>query len=284
MYFHLLLNKCLCDYRCIFCSMGGTLHIARARGEVHELDAAEEWARIERVLREGAADPESDALHIMGNDPSNHPDLVRAVSFARELGFHTIVLETIGIRLEDPAFAAQLVDAGVTEFKIPLYGSTAEVHDAIVRLPGAHARVLKVLENLARHPVALQVHALLLKSNIADLPALLGRYPMSFRYPFRHDQADFAYAHYAPRLTEIPESLLGHSDIDVPCISGRSGGEDRVELRMRPEAGGERDDDPHTRKHRPNKCRPEDCREYEACRGMYREYYELYGEDEFEPL
>ncbi len=284
MYFHLLLNKCLCDYRCIFCSMGGTLHVVRIRGEVSRLDADEEWKRIQRVLKEGAAQADVSALHIMGNDPSNHPDLVRSVALGRELGFDQVVLETIGVRLEDRDFTAELIDAGVSAFKIPLYGSTAEVHDSIVRMDGAFQRVTRVLDHLQTLGVELSVHSLLLKQNIDSLTPLVDRYPMSFRYPFRHDRADFDYAHIAPRLSDIPKELFEDSDIDAPCISGRSDSEPRVEMRMRPEAEGEKDEELLTKKFRPTKCRPEDCSAFAKCRGIYREYYELYGEDEFQPI
>ncbi|MFH2008050.1 MAG: radical SAM protein [bacterium] len=282
MYLHLLLNKCLCDYRCVFCTMGSSGHVADTTKVLSEFDYAAEWERIESVLRSGAEDPQVAALHIMGNDPSNHPDLVRAVRRARELGFEEVVLETIGVKLADEDFTQALVDAGVTCFKIPIYGNTAAVHDAIVRLPGAYDRLQRALGNVRSHPVTLQHHALILKQNLGELPALLATPAMSFRFPFHHERADFPYAHYAPRLSDVAPEVLAKSDVYVPCIRGAVSHTPRSEVRVRPEDPGHRDEDPHMRTRRPARCTPALCGDFDACRGIYPEYFAVYGEVEFQ--
>lgn len=284
MHLHLLLNRCLCDYRCLFCTMGSADFVADQKRILSDFDYDEEWQRIDSAVRAGAEDPAIDALHIMGNDPCNHPHLTRAVELARELDYGRVTLESIGIALEDPAFAARVVEAGVSHFKIPVYGCSAEVHDAIVRLPGAFDRVMQVIDNLAALPVRVELHALLLKQNLSDLRPDGLRLPLRFRFPFEHDNADFPYAYYAPRLRDVPPRLLDHCDLVIPCVNGKHAeGERSAEARVRPEASEERDEDSNFKTRRPSKCSPESCSAFDRCHGIYGDYLALYGEDEFDP-
>lgn len=279
---HLLLIRCLCDYRCLFCTMGSEDYVAEQTALLRDFDYDAEWDRIEQALRGGTQDDQTVALHIMGNDPVTHPHLVRAISLASELGFAPIVLETNGLRLDDPAFAREVVDAGVSFFKIPVYGSSAPVHDAIVRLDGAFERLHGALSNLAQLGAEVQLHALILKQNAHELPRSRFRYPISFRYPFRHDRADVPYDHYAPRLWDVPATVLFRSDLTIPCINGRRDPTLLEESRVRPETPNERDEDTHVVHRRPSKCSPQTCPDFGGCRGIYPDYLLTYGEDEFE--
>ena len=281
MNFHLLLNRCHCDYRCIFCTMGSEAHRAEQEAILADFDWEAERERIDQILTAASHCPGADALHIMGNDPCNQPDLLGIIERARALGFRRIVLETNALKLADPDVAAQLVDAGVHSFKIPVYGSSAEVHDEIVRLPGAFRRLQHAFDNLRALPVDVRLHALILRQNVADLAQCRFPFPLSFRFPFAHDRADFAYEHYAPRLRDVAPTVLALSDLVIPCITGQLARDLPREERARPEAPTERDDDANVVLVRPSCCSPSVCRQFDRCRGIYRCYLRTYGEDEF---
>ncbi len=282
---HLLLNRAVCDYRCTFCFMGSDKHVAENARLVAELDYDEEWRRIESIIDEGRNNPEINALHIMGNDPCHHPHLIRAVEYAKQQGYCGVVLESNAVAYDDAELAAGVIAAGVTKLKIPVYGATAEVHDAIVRLPGAFDRLMAALNNFAEHKVEIRLHALLLNQNIQDLAQADFRYPLHFRYPFRHEGADFDFAHHAPRLSEIDAHFLRYSDLHIPCVNGCRLSEEHAEARFRPESvtAGEGSDEDFNRCRQPPKCSPESCPEHDVCGGIYAAYVELYGQDEFDP-
>lgn len=278
---HLLLNRAECDYRCIFCTMGGEHHLADQAQILADFDWDAEWERIEQVLCGDDEDHRRDALHIMGNDPGNHPDILRTIQRASSLGYRKVVVETNGLRLADPAFANELVSAGARWFKIPVYGSCAQIHDPIVRRPGAFEQLTRALANLAEHHADVELHSLILKQNAADLPRCKFLFPLSFRYPFRHDRADFPYSHYAPRLSDVPRPVLGRSDLVIPCINGSRLQEARHEARFRPEAPETRDEDSNVTKRRPAKCSADSCADFAVCQGIFPAYFETYGEEEF---
>lgn len=282
MNFHLLLNRCRCDYRCIFCTMGSEAHRAEQEAILADFDWDAEWQRIDQILATTAQNPTVSALHIMGNDPCNQPDLLRIIERARELGFRRVVLETNGLKLADDRFTCELVDRGVDCFKIPIYGSSASVHDAIVRRPGSFETLEQAFLNLAAHSVEVELHALILKQNAQDLPHCKFPYRLSFRFPFAHERADYGYEHYAPRLSEVPPAVLRRSDLLIPCINGQRARQLPREARARPEAPTERDRDDHVIKVRPERCGLHNCPEYERCEGIYVCYLQSYGEAEFE--
>jgi uncharacterized Fe-S cluster-containing radical SAM superfamily protein len=279
--FHLLLNRCHCDYRCIFCTMGSEAHRAEQETILADFDWDAERDRIDRVLVDASRRPGVDALHIMGNDPCNQPDLLGVIERARALGFRRIVLETNALKLADRDFARELVNRGVQSFKIPVYGSSAEVHDGIVRLPGAFRRLQRAFDNLRDLPVDVRLHALMLRQNVDDLTQCRFPFPLSFRFPFAHDRADFAYEDYAPRLRDVPSTVLALSDLVIPCVTGQLARQLPREERARPEAPTERDHDANVVVVRPSCCSRSICRQFDRCRGIYRCYLRTYGDDEF---
>lgn len=279
---HVLLVRAMCEYRCVFCRMGSANHVAHREALIPTVDYDDEWKRIEKTLTEGTDDPPNTALHFMGNDPIHYPDIVRAVRFGRELGYRTIVLETNALKLEDPEFTAEVIDAGATGFKIPIYGSCEAIHDEIVRLPGAFDRLMAAFQNLWEYPVNVELNALILKQNAHDLPRCQFRYPIGFRFPFRHVEADFPYDYYTPQLFDVPGIILFRSDLVIPCITGKRSATPLSEARVRPGTPDYPDADPHSTRARPEKCTPDNCADFAHCQGIFLPYLEVYGEDEFE--
>ena len=279
---HVLLVRAMCEYRCIFCLMGGVKHVAEREALLPQVDYQEEWERIEKMLHEGTDDPENTALHFMGNDPIHYPDIVRAVRLGRSIGFRSIVLETNALKLESPEFTAEVVEAGTTGFKIPIYGSCAPTHDELVRLPGAFDRLMAAFENLWKYPVDVELNALILKQNAADLPKCRFRYPIGFRFPFRHVEADYPYDYYTPRLFDVPGLVLFRSDLVIPCINGKRTQAPLEEARVRPGSPEQPNTDPHSTRGRPTKCNADNCPDFHHCQGIFLPYLEVYGEDEFE--
>lgn len=280
--YHVLLVRAHCHYACIFCRMGRADHVEHRQRQIEQTPPEQEWARIEASLREGAKDAANTALHFMGNDPIHHPDIIRAVALGRQLGYPRIVIETNALRLDDPDFAREVVAAGTTGFKIPIYGSRAEVHDPIVRAPGTFDRLMAAFDNLRPHPVEVELNALILRQNIHDLPRCRFPYFIGFRFPFRHVEADFEYDYYTPRLFDVPGIVLFRSDLVIPCITGRRTPQPLEVARVDPGRPDQPDTDPHTSRRRPAKCSPASCPDYHHCQGIFVPYLETYGEEEFE--
>ncbi|MBW2525581.1 MAG: radical SAM protein [Deltaproteobacteria bacterium] len=280
--YHVLLVRAHCHYRCIFCRMGRANHVAHRQRQIEQTTPEDEWARVEGSLRDGAGDAANTALHFMGNDPIFHPDIVRAIALGRELGYAKIVVETNALALDDPLLTKEVVDAGATGFKIPIYGSCAEIHDPIVRAPGSFDRLMEAFHNLGQYPVEVELNALILKQNAHDLPRCRFPFFIGFRFPFRHVEADFPYDYYTPQLFDVPALILFRSDLVIPCINGRRSQMPLDIARVSPGRPEQPDTDPHTSRARPSKCTPDSCPDFQHCQGIFVPYLETYGEDEFE--
>lgn len=127
-----------CPNRCVFCNEDATVRRDRVRGTSVEDVAA--------VLDRFPAVPE--VLFTCG-EPTVHPDLPAFVGLARERGFPRIALITNGRRLKDAAYLQTLVAGGLNKLSVSVHGHTHELHDALVRRPGAFADVLEGLANVA---------------------------------------------------------------------------------------------------------------------------------------
>lgn len=79
-------------------------------------------------------------------EPTLNTDLVTLVSWAKELGYETVMLVTNGRRLGKQGLAERLVEAGMNCVAISIHGHNAELHDKITQRKGSFAEVLAGVE------------------------------------------------------------------------------------------------------------------------------------------
>lgn len=145
-----------CDLDCAFCKN----------------KPEKDWQALEEIaasLNENAA-LRREKIALVGNEPLAHPGVVDVVRLCREKGFADIEIMTSGLRLA--ALAKPLAEAGVASYALALHGSTAKIHDAVVRRPGSFAAALRGAEAARALGAKLFIHASACRANLADLPAL----------------------------------------------------------------------------------------------------------------
>ena len=140
-----------CNLRCIGC---------RACEDRGERIAPE---RAAALLRE-AAEAGATGAWIGGGEPTLREDLLAVVRRARALGFAEVVVQTNAMRLAYPAYARALVEAGVTEVRVNAKSSRADVHDRLSGEQGAHALLIRAVENLSALAVRVTADVLLAQS------------------------------------------------------------------------------------------------------------------------
>lgn len=130
--------------------------------------AANAW--VTRAVDEGVT-----SLVLEGGEPLREPGWQRLVRLARDAGLQ-VELATTGRLLVYPALAARVARAGVRRLHVPLFAASAAQHDALVRVPGAHAQVLEGLAVLREQPrgPALCLRSWLDTRTLDDLLALAG--------------------------------------------------------------------------------------------------------------
>lgn len=193
------------DYRCNLRCLG-----CRACEDTGErLTATDALA----ILREARANGVPN-LWIGGGEPTLRPELCALVARARSMGFARVLVQTNGLRLAYPEFAAALVAAGVTDVSFNVKSHRDEVNDALTRSEGSLALLRQGIANVVAHGIRASADVLLTRSTAPDLDATLRAFAALGVSRFTlwllsaADSADPAVAREVPMLSELQAPLL----------------------------------------------------------------------------
>ncbi|MBI5745105.1 MAG: radical SAM protein [Elusimicrobia bacterium] len=150
-----------CDLNCRFCSQGDFDPALRTT-------AAQAVRRIYAARKAGYR-----RLGFSGGEALLRRDLPALVAAARKTGFRAVRLQTNGMKLEDPALAKRLADAGLNVCKFTFLGRAPGPHDALTGRPGSFKRSLRGLDNMLALRLSVGVNLLITKRNYRGLPATL---------------------------------------------------------------------------------------------------------------
>ena len=128
----------LCNNKCIFCMSG------------EERDDHEPWADPARMKAEIKArfDAGARSLGFLGGEPTMYPHILECMAFARDLGYRRIALCTNGMRLADPKFLGQALEAGLSRVTMSLHSHIPEVEERLVGVPKILEKKLEALRAL----------------------------------------------------------------------------------------------------------------------------------------
>ncbi len=167
----------LCNNRCRFCVQGDKRYRygEKSRSEVM------------REIKE-ARDRGSEEIIFTGGEPTVHPDVVELVAYASELGYKLIQIQTNGRTLADGKFLDRLIEAGANEFGISVHGHIPELHDYLVRVPGAWRQTVRGIKNVKDRGLPVLANSVMVKPNyrfakrIAEMLVKLGvdQYQLAF--------------------------------------------------------------------------------------------------------
>ena len=129
-----------CNMNCPICFAS-----ANTRGEIFELGYDEIISRMQ-VLRDLRPHP-CTAIQFTGGEPTIHPDFLKIVRAAGEMGFTHIQIATNGIKLSDPAYARECVDAGLHTLYLQFDGIGEEPYRESRNYPGIWEIKKAVVEN-----------------------------------------------------------------------------------------------------------------------------------------
>lgn len=148
-----------CNNGCVFC------HSAPHRGL--DLSTEQALAHIDLAARAGV-----ERIVLSGGEPTIRPDLVRLIAAIGERGLLAGIV-TNGRMLAYARMQDALAEAGLGQVYLSLHSHRAAVHDALVRVAGAHAQALRALDWLVSQPrLSLRVNAVITRPNLGDLAGL----------------------------------------------------------------------------------------------------------------
>jgi MoaA/NifB/PqqE/SkfB family radical SAM enzyme len=111
-----------------------------------------------------------DGLVLSGGEPTIHPDILKVVSKAKEMGYKEIQIKSNGIKLNRFSFVKDLAEAGVDTFCLSIQGPRAEVHDKLVGFNGAFDSIIKASEYVHNLNKVLITPTCIQKENYKLLP------------------------------------------------------------------------------------------------------------------
>jgi MoaA/NifB/PqqE/SkfB family radical SAM enzyme len=130
-----------CSNACSFCT---TRIIGLENRSPWEVDGFEKIRRtLEEVRKKGYR-----RLRLAAIEPLEHPDIVRVLKNASELGFSDLEVWSHGGPLSDLDFARAVLEAGLTSLDVPVFGPGADIHDGIAGRAGAYRQTVAGLSNL----------------------------------------------------------------------------------------------------------------------------------------
>lgn len=128
-----------CQNKCVFCYAGSP-----SRGQqVPEMNTAEVKKVIDRIFDEAHCP----TVSFTGGEPTLRPDLPELIAYAKSKGMR-VNLITNGLRCAEAEFVEGLKAARLDSAQVSLEGATPEVHDAIVRHPGAFLKTSRAVHVL----------------------------------------------------------------------------------------------------------------------------------------
>jgi len=132
-----------CNMRCPICFAN-----AGAAGYVYEPTYEQHVAHMQ-TLRDFRPIP-CTAIQFTGGEPTVHPDFLRLVAKARQMGFSHMQVATNGIRTADPAFAEATAEAGVHTLYLQFDGVGEAAHRRTRAYPGIWEKKLATIDNCRR--------------------------------------------------------------------------------------------------------------------------------------
>ncbi|MCC6557010.1 MAG: radical SAM protein [Polyangiaceae bacterium] len=128
--------------------------------------------RVRERIRQGA-ERGIKRLFLSGGEPTIHPDFIRFVKHARDLGYDQIVAITNGRMFSYEEFSRRSVKAGLTEVIFSLNSHQARTHDALVGVKGAFEQVVKGVEHVRRLGCPFRMNVVVTLKNYEEMPDMV---------------------------------------------------------------------------------------------------------------
>ncbi len=294
-----------CNNNCIMCS-------TRPKAKFYSDRPTEEVVSDLRRGRELGYEE----VDLTGGEPTIRPDILDLVRFAKSMGYKKIGFNTNARMLSYENFCRKIIESGVNRITFTLNGHNKELADAISRTPGAFDQAIAGIKNTLNYPqVELSVNTVVLRMNyqyLKEIGEFINKLGIEVWHLLDLIPDGNAKGLYKILCVEAPEFFKSLNDLksiasrfktvmffDFPlCFFPQEIMEDprnifitakgRMEITKQVGYNPERFkelkmgsyEDIH--KKRTEFCLR--CKFSDTCAGIWKEYLDLYGEEEFRGL
>lgn len=250
-------------------------------------------------------------LEIIGGEPTTRKDIVELIKFASELGFENISMATNGRRFAYYEFAEKIVEAGITDLIFSIHGHNDDLHDSLTRSEDSFNQLRKGIENIKKLGLErIGTNTTIVKQNykhledIGNLILDLGVKNAEFIFVDpTYGAAKDDFESLVPKISEAAPYIkkcldlgegIRHWDVRyvplcyfVDYLDHVSELKEVVNFETKhiapdfynPDVEGNRRD---ISRIKPKKCK--DCKLYDKCEGIWKEYLKKNGDKELKPV
>ncbi|HEY3872219.1 MAG TPA: radical SAM protein [Actinocrinis sp.] len=149
----------ICNSKCSFCIVDSP----------YVTDDSISRKRVSRFLRENA-DKGFEAVNIHGGEPTIRRDFLEILDEIRELGYPTVLLQTNGRKLAHMNYARTVVDKGVGLFIVSMHGARGLTQDRISKSLGSFDQAVRGIRNVKELGVRIRTNSVVCRDNFTELP------------------------------------------------------------------------------------------------------------------
>lgn len=150
-----------CNNKCLFCSVGDFNYSKKSISDIRkEL----------QILKKVASN-----IKFTGGEITIRPDLLKIVSYAKNLGFINICIESNGRGFSDEKYTKKILNSGANEFFISIHGHNPKIHDKVTGVKGSFNETFKGIKNLIKyHKYGVGINVVITNFNYRYLPDITG--------------------------------------------------------------------------------------------------------------
>jgi MoaA/NifB/PqqE/SkfB family radical SAM enzyme len=152
----------ICNSKCSFCIVDSPF--------VQEDSISRK--RVSRFLRDNA-DKGFEAVNIHGGEATIRKDFLEILDEIAELGYPTVYLQTNGRKLARMAYAQTVMDKGVSLFIVSMHGATALTQDRISKSLGSFEQAVKGVRNVKELGAKVRTNSVVCKDNYTEIPDIV---------------------------------------------------------------------------------------------------------------
>lgn len=128
--------------------------------------------RVSRFLRENAGKG-YEAVNLHGGEATIRRDFLDILDEIRDLGYPTVYLQTNGRKLALPKYAKQVVDKGVSLFIVSMHGSNGITQDKISMSLGSFDQAVRGMRNVKELGARIRTNSVVCKENYTEMPDIV---------------------------------------------------------------------------------------------------------------
>lgn len=186
-----------CNNFCTFCVQGDKRFSfwSKSLFEIEKIL----WAEFEEGAKE---------VVFTGWEPTLHPDLLQMIDFAKKYGYESIQIQSNGMSFSQEDYVKKLINAWVTEFSPSIHWFYPQTHDSQVQTMGAWKKVVEGIRILKKHNQKIIVNSVITKQNYSEIPCLskllIQLWVSQFQFAFIH----IVWSAYKNRFQVVPRKTL----------------------------------------------------------------------------